>query len=213
MITLDNQIKYYISLYNNISKERDDILTIKHNIKNNLINIKSLVEKGNNIKVLQEIDDILGSTYQEPMYISEIPVIDAIVNYKYQQAKEHGIDIKFTISLSYDVNISDSDLANILGNALDNAIEACLKNKCRSNKVIKLQIEQRNDSVYIWVSNPYEKEVKLKNNIPLSSKRENAYGIGIRTIEKIVKDKNNIMNISLDNQIFELEIILFLDIK
>lgn len=212
-ITLDNQIKYYINLYNNLNTEREEILKLKHNIKNNLINIKFLVGQDNNIKAIKEIDDILGFTYQEPMYISEISVIDAIVNYKNQKAKEQGINIEVSISLNDEINISDSDLANILGNALDNAIEACLKNKNEGNKVIKLQIEQRNNSVYIRVSNPYEKEIKLKNNFPLSNKRENEYGIGIRTIEKIVKEKNNIMNISLDNKIFELEIVIFSAIK
>ncbi len=212
-ITLDNQIKYYISLYNNLNKERDDALELRHNIKNHLINIKSLVVKEHNKEAVEEIDNILESTYQDHMYISDIPVIDAIVNYKNQQAKEHGIKIEISIDLHDEINISDADLANVLGNSLDNSIEACIKNKLDSNKIIKLYIEQRKNSVYIRVSNPYEEEIKLKNNLPLSSKRKNEYGIGIRTIEKIVKDKNNIMNISLDNQVFELEIVIFSAIK
>ncbi|MFV0503557.1 MAG: ATP-binding protein [Lachnospirales bacterium] len=213
MISLNNQIKYYTTLYYNLNKERDNALELKHNIKNSLINIKSFLVRQNNLKAIEEIDYILGNTCQEDIYICEVPIIDAMVNFKNQQAKELGINMEVSTSLNVKINISNSDLANILGNALDNAIEACSKNTNESNKVIKLQIEQRNNSLYIRISNPYEKEIKLKNNFPLSSKRKNEYGIGIRTIQKIVRNKNSIMNINLDNKIFELEIIIFSAIK
>jgi hypothetical protein len=213
MAILNSQIQYYHTLYQNLNNERKETLKLKHNFKNSLIGIKTAVVNKDTASAIKEVEKLLENNTYEYQVFSEIPLIDAILNYKNQYAKQNNIHIETDIALYDAINISDSDLANILGNALDNAIEACKRNIDKNKKSIHLQIEQRQDSVYIRISNPYENDILFKNNFPLSNKRHNEYGIGLKTIEKIVADKNNIMNIGVEGNIFELEIILFSAIK
>lgn len=213
MAILNSQIQYYHTLYHNLNNERKETLKLKHNFKNSLIGIKTAVVNKDTASAIKEVEKLLENNTYEYQVFSEIPLIDAILNYKNQYAKQNNIHIETDIALYDAINISDSDLANILGNALDNAIEACKRNIDKNKKSIHLQIEQRQDSVYIRISNPYENDILFKNNFPLSSKRLNEYGMGLKTIEKIVADKNNIMNIGVEGNIFELEIILFSAIK
>ncbi len=67
----------------------------------------------------------------------------------------------------------------------------------------------KQNNIYIGVSNPYEEKIKFKDGFPISGKRENSYGIGLKTIEKITSEKNNIMSYSTTNNIFYLEVIIF----
>ncbi len=212
-IVLNNQIEYYLSLYENLNVEREETLKIKHNIKNIAISIKTFLKTGEVEKAIEELDNILESEVGIKKVISEIPIIDAIVNYKIQFAKKYDIQINTKIILNKNANIDNSDVANILGNALDNAIEACRKNIDKNNKIITLDIHMKQENIYIGVSNPFEEEIKLKDGFPISSKRKNSYGIGLKTIEKITRDKNNIMNFSIVNNTFNLEIIIFLTSK
>ncbi len=206
---LNNQIDYYLSLYENLKTERMETLRLKHNIKNNTIKIRTLLEENEVEKIFQEIEYILDTNNTTIEVFSQIPIIDAIINYKMQLAKKYDINITSEITLDKDVYINYSDMTNILGNALDNAIEACRKNLDKNNKIINLQIHQKQDNIYIGISNPYEESINFKNGFPLSSKRKNEYGIGLKTIEKIINDKNNIMNMDTLNNIFKLEIVIF----
>lgn len=124
-------------------------------------------------------------------------------------AKDNNIKLNTQVSIRKDMNLNDSDFVNILGNGLDNAIEACIKNTDTDKKYINCSISQKYNSLYINILNPYEEEITVKDNLPLSSKREDNHGIGLKTIEKIANENDYIMNINMENNLFELEIIIF----
>lgn len=208
-IILNNQIEYYLSLYENIKIEKNETLKIKHNIKNNILKIKTLLIEQKKDEAMDELEKILEINSETIEVFSEISIIDAIINYKMQFAKKNNVEIKHRISLKKDVYVNYSDMTNILGNALDNAIEACIKNVDKNNKTINLQMHQKQNNIYIGISNPYEQDILFKNDFPLSSKRKNEYGIGLKTIQKIIDKKNNIMKITTDDKIFKLECIIF----
>ncbi len=173
---LNNQVEYYLSLYESLNLEREETLKIKHNIKNIAISIKTFLKADEKEKAIGELDNILESEVGINKVISEIPIIDAIINYKTLFAKKYDIIINSKIMLDKNTYVNTSDIANILGNALDNASEACRKNLDKNNKIINLQIHQKQDNVYIGISNPYEESINFKNGFPLSSKRKNEYG-------------------------------------
>lgn len=206
---LNSQIEYYNALYENINNERNETLKLKHNVKNSFIRIKTLLIENEIEKALIELDNELGFKFYTNEIFSDIPIIDAIFNYKNKIAKDNNIKLNSQISIRKDVNLNDSDFVNILGNGLDNAIEACIKNADVEKKNINCSIQQKYNSIYINISNPYEEKIALKDNLPLSSKRHNKHGIGLKTIEKIANENDYIMNINMENNIFELEIIIF----
>ncbi len=206
---LSNQIEYYLSLYEKLNLERKETMVLKHNIRNDAIKVKTLLTENKSNEALEELETILNINHEEVQKVSDIPIIDAIVNYKIQSANKNSITVEHKILLDKDMQFNYSDITNILGNALDNAIEACTLNKCKNNKTVKVRMHQNQNNIYINISNPYEQAIVFKDSLPLSNKRDNKHGIGLRTINKIVKDKNNIININTENNIFNLEIILF----
>ena len=58
---------------------------------------------------------------------SHHPIIDAVLNHKYQTAREHGIDVQIKVNDLSGVALETDQLVVLLSNLLDNAIEGCCR--------------------------------------------------------------------------------------
>lgn len=208
-IIITNENKYYINLYETITLERKEIFKVKHNFTNHLISIKSSLKENDTTTALNEIDSILNYK-SEVMLVSNIMIIDAIVNYKTSYAKKFDINFNIKIDIVNKLALDNTIIANILGNALDNAIEACKFNKNPNNKTIELIIIQDKDNLYIQIANTYEHKLKVVDGIPTTTKNEpNSYSIGIKTMLTLADENNGVINIDFDNNIFKVEVVFF----
>ena len=125
-----------IHMMTNNTKEQkklmEDFHRERHDLINKLIVLKNEIEHGEKENVIREIDKIIENNHTEN-YISDSgnQVIDALLNTKYSIAKENGIQFLLKIFIPEELPINQCDLGVVLGNALDNAIEAT--EKCTGN--------------------------------------------------------------------------------
>lgn len=110
------------------------------------------------------------------------PIIDAILNQKYQIATEHSIDMQIQVNNLAAVKLSANELVVLLSNLLDNAIEAC--ERINHNRIIDCRIIL-GDCLYISIRNT-SLPVVITDGIILTSKptpNEHGFGlIGIRHV-------------------------------
>ena len=85
--------------------------------------------------------------------------IDSIVNYKFTRAEEIGISVDSEITIPNNLNLNSNDLVAILGNLLDNAIEASSK---AENKYIKFRTSYDRGTVLIVLTNSYNGELNFE---------------------------------------------------
>lgn len=115
---------------------------------------------------------------------SHHPIIDAVLNQKYQLAQENDIDLRIKVNDLSGVSIPTDSLVVLLSNVLDNAIEACLR--LPDNRIIQCSIITT-DSVYISVRNT-SIPVEIKDNfIPTSKEPKEDHGYGLPHIDFILK--------------------------
>lgn len=125
-----------IHMMTNNTKEQkklmEDFHRERHDLINKLIVLKNEIENGEKENVIREIDKIIENHHTES-YISDSgnQVIDALLNTKYSIAKENGIQFLLKIFIPEELPVNQCDLGVVLGNALDNAIEAT--EKCNEN--------------------------------------------------------------------------------
>ena len=101
-----------------------------------------------------------------------------------------------------------TDLSIILGNLLDNAIEAT--EKLEVEKDIFVSLMYRKEKLLIKVRNPYTGDLKKDragNYISEKKDREN-HGIGLKSVRKVVEKYEGVMEIHTENQIFEICVII-----
>ena len=105
-------------------------------------------------------------------------IINAILNTKYQEAREKGIVFVLKINDLSNLSISDEDIVVILSNLLNNAMEAC--EKC-VDKMIKVKFVRENEQIVISVINTYaDKPVIVNDSYKTSKEDKSMHGMGIR---------------------------------
>lgn len=183
----------------------------KHNLVNELIVLKNGVEKDEKEVVIKNIDKIMNNCYSiETICACGNSTVDALINYKHAIAKEHGIEFRLNIFVPDRMTIDEYDMGVILGNALDNAIEAVKECK-KAEKIIDIFIGARKNALIINIKNPYEHELeRRKTGELLSTKNDKEnHGYGMKSIKEITEQNGGEVIVESQNNLFSLTIITY----
>ncbi len=181
-----------LELCNRHQQEREismlQLRDVKHNMKNNLISILAYAEKREYEKIIGFVNEIIG---ESGMIIAEISnsgniVIDSLIGYWYVAAKEKEIDFLINICIPMIMPFKGADICLILGNLLENAVEAA--HKAEGEKYIKVKMKYDKNNLLLFVTNSYEgKLIKTKNQRLKSTKPDaRNHGIGLSSVYRAV---------------------------
>lgn len=135
-------------------------------------------------------------------------MVDAILNSKLSLIQSKKIAIHAKAIVPPEIKISEIDLCVIIGNLLDNAMEACLKEANESKRFIRVFIGILKGELYISVTNAVGGEVKKIGKTYLSTKNSTAHGLGLMRIDHIVEKYHGYMNRQHEEGVFATEIML-----
>lgn len=197
-------------------KEQEQYQISKENIA--LINQKCHDLK-HQIYALRNVDEALRKQYldeiAESVQIYEAivqtgnEVLDTILTEKSLYCKERGITVSCVADGSQMGFINTVDLYAILGNAIDNAIEAVEKFGQQEMRQIDVQIYRKEQFLVINVINPLQESLVYEDGLPVTTKENRKFhGFGLKSIKYIVKKFGGIINISDDAGCFLLTILI-----
>ena len=100
-------------------------------------------------------------------------------------ARDKGIHMEIHCTHSSDIGIADIDICSILGNLLDNAIEACEKIDTPDRKIV-VDIHEKAGFLIVKITNSITELTPVIKKIGFTSKTDTAnHGIGLRMVERI----------------------------
>lgn len=146
---------------------------------------------------LDEIDDIVHSGNT---------VMDAVVNSKLALAEQAQIATDVSVFVGHQPLISDIDLVVILGNVLDNAIEAASEQHDPTTRFIRVYIAIEKQQLYISVTNSRRADQVI--DINYASTKNDKRGLGIRRINALVAKYHGIINRQYEEGVFVTEVLL-----
>lgn len=127
---------------------------------------------------------------------------------KVEKARCEGIILRPAVAIYNEVQIDFLDLVLILGNVLDNAIEATMQ-VFGQNKVINLSIRLQGDFLILEVKNPVKEKVRIENNNIATSKADTTmHGLGLENIKILIKKYNGAMYLQCTETTFTLKALL-----
>ncbi|WP_054251621.1 sensor histidine kinase [Neofamilia massiliensis] len=189
----------------NINKSTKRLAALEHDLKNKLIPLYYMAESEGNVGAY--LSEIIGEFKNEFLIAnSGLIEVDAIINSKYEFCKENNIDFDVDLNISKDININHRDLAIILGNLLDNAIEASSK---VADKWIRLVLKSEQNLVFIMVDNSFDGILKKKNGKLISRKNKEFSGLGLSNVEYLADKYGGKVTISHKENKFRVSVILF----
>lgn len=198
--------------YRKLSALQKELSKQNHDFSKHLRTIASLLNNQDTEEALRYVDELLKVPSQRAALCkSGNSVIDAIINSKITEAEEHQIDFRFQVNFALPTNITSVDICTILGNQLDNAMEACLKIEKKENRRIDVHIYQQLTSVVVFqVSNSVAEDPFL-NNADLRSTKYNPdrlHGLGIQNIRETAEKYQGILENSYQNGRFTSSVLI-----
>lgn len=155
-----------------------------HDYKNNIIALSQLAEEERYEEVRRYLKKENKLIEQKVFYIKTgNSVIDAIVNTKQNIAERKKIIFIVNADIPSDIVVSNLDIANILGNLIDNALEALYKEE---NPYIEITIKQEKSFLIINIKNKCTKLIGLED-LKTNKCNPEFHGIGLKSVRSIVK--------------------------
>ena len=195
--------KYYLKS----AEQNAEIIKIKHDMKNHFISLGFLLEAGKIEEAILYLSNLSSNSSLKKSQYSDNLILNALLNNKVTKNQ----DIKFEIAIDIgSIKVSDIDLSILLGNSLDNAIEAVKKLK-KDDRKIFIEIKQQKTILYFKIVNK-AKNIKMnKNNELITNKKDKSFhNIGMKNMIQVAKKYNGDLNYNFTNNVFTLEIFLFI---
>lgn len=186
----------------------------RHDYKNHIQVMRASLEMGN----LTELGNYLGELSVDLNTVDTVVktgnvMADAILNSKLALCKARNIPYEVTATIPEECSVNDVELCVIIGNLLDNAMEACEKIEDKTKRFIRVYIGLFKAQLYINVTNSMIGTPIKKGKAYKSSKGEN-HGFGLMRVDTIADKYNGFVNRQFEDGVFGTEIMLpFVQIK
>ena len=217
-IVLENQISSLQEHMEEMERIYSGIRGMKHDMKNTLAVIQRL-SAGEGGGELQEYLSELnrGLEKLEVRFRTGNTVVDTLLNMKYHEAVRGMPDLRMDadkLLLPQGIQIHSYDIGVILGNAVDNAIEACRKLKAKepgADAFIRISSLQKGNLLILKVENSFDGRLvlKAKEEFPVTDKadREN-HGIGLINIRSTAEKYQGTMDFKVNGRVFILSVMM-----
>lgn len=207
----NQQVIYYTKQYQEIAHSQEETRRQRHELKNSYLALEAMAEQGDIEgihtfvkKALHRLDN--GKTIAHTGNFT----VDAVVNYKMRVAKALGIQVDCKLNIPTKLQVSDVILCGILGNALDNAIDAC-RYLPRNERYIKLIMNIEKKNLFLQVVNAFDGIIKTDTSGNLITRKLEIaqHGFGYQTMKALIHDNNGTMDQVWSKKEFTLRVMLY----
>ncbi len=192
-----------------LSKENIALINHKcHDLKHQIRAIRG-ASKEDMDKYLAEMEDSIR--IYESIVKTGNEVLDTILTEKSLYCRERGITVSCVADGSQMEFINTVDLYAILGNALDNAIEAVEKFRQQEMRQIDVLIHRQQSFLVIQILNPIPSDSSFvyEEELPVTTKGDRQYhGFGLRSMRYLVKKYDGCLTVGTEDGCFSLKILI-----
>ena len=210
----EKQLLIQKNQYENVIDGYNQVKRVRHDMVNHLLALDGYLANQQYHEALEYIHKLNDELdFGKRGIVSSNVAIDALIgNGKLKAAKE-GIDFECEVMIPRKLKIDEMDICIVLGNLLNNAIEACRRiDDERVSKRIMLKMYYKQEYIFIELENSYDlSTIKKKNGRFVSSKlyrEKDEIGIGMGNMEKIVEKYEGVYQIDLSGKMFIVKIMM-----
>ncbi|WP_143191758.1 sensor histidine kinase, partial [Paenibacillus sp. P46E] len=210
-VQLHMQMMFQDNSYHDITHSFNSIKRIIHDTNKQLLFIETCIRENQLATATEHINITLNKIHSSCERVSTGNLaIDALVSHALNVADDNQIRMEHRINiLSEDIQVDCYDLCIILGNVLENAIEATQLVHNAMDRWIKLQISNENNKLFIHVENSCPNISEQSGSYPL--KNRNFHGLGLSNVQLAAEKYGGHMKvINTDNQF---EVFIFLPVR
>lgn len=187
------------SYYDRMITQMDEVRRMRHDLRHHRAALAALIKSGD----MTALSDYLDST----AFVEDAPPVtgnlaaDSVLLYYMDEAKALGVEMEIAISIGREMPLSDPDLCVILGNLLENAVDA-QKYLPQEKRLIRANAKADKTSFTLAVDNRFDGTLCTDHGAYLSRKEGMGHGIGIGSVRAICEKYGGVLQIEVDGDMF-----------
>lgn len=194
-----------------VHDDYEKVRQFRHDFRHHIAAMEGLVYGGE----YSELEKYMGQLSQKDKELNRERVrytgnfmVDSIIFGITRDQKFKEVDFQFDGGLSSNLGVKDIDICGVLANALENAMEACLKGNDRKAVIMKAGCYE--NMISFQIKNTYDSSryKALAGGGFYSSKEGDGHGYGIQNMERVVKSYNGRMEYNVDPEWVTVDIFL-----
>lgn len=210
----EQQIAAQSEHYRELAAANAEVRRFKHDFKNLRFAIEQLLSDGKKSEaqaIMQEFTETLNSTGRSMiLFDTGNGIADALLMDKLRQAHQKQTLLTFKGAIPQNA-LAPTDLCVLLGNTIDNAIEACEKLPAEYQREITVECNCSSGFLFLTVRNPISKPVPICDHMVPSTKKDKAlHGFGIQSLHKVAKNYDGTVKLNSDGGDFTVNVELYL---
>lgn len=207
---VEREKEYYHEQAEVLKIQHEELSQFRHDFKNRMVVIEGMINDQQYERVLEYTRKIAQKMNQTNLHSSSGNLaIDSVINYKLNRASEQGINVKTDIVLPECIPVDEDDIVVILGNLLDNAIEAT--RRLYDNKYILMDVRYDKGTLLIHIENSYDSVVYREKGKFVTRKKETGiHGIGLQSVNSIIEKYEGELEIEYNKDTFIVDVLLYI---
>ena len=208
VLQVKEKMEFQEKQYAEMAEVYEEIRKIRHDIRNSFMIMDGLLEQGH----IEEARNYLNLESAEmdkvpPIIQTDSVVISTLLNRFFQKARKSGVKISCKIITNF-CDIVERDLCRVLGNLLDNALEATMLVDMQG-RYIDLNIQGNEHRMLIEIENSSDRKIEGDMTLIHTTKVEEGHGLGLKNVKDIVENYDGEIEIVGDGRKVKASLILF----
>ncbi|MCH5248346.1 MAG: sensor histidine kinase [Lachnospiraceae bacterium] len=206
-----------LDLLNRQAQERTEYDTemrkLRHDMKNHMSSLLGMLQVNDTRQAEEYVRGILQESLNRrtnDVSCTGNIIVDNLVNHKCGIAKAEGITFVANVFLPAELPFRGGHLTIVLGNLLDNALEACREIE-EGNRYITLDASYEKEVLMLVVINPYRGERKKdRAGKYITTKKDcRSHGLGLSSVEQAVEAYHGQVDAESRNGVFKVSVVMY----
>ncbi len=190
--------------YQGLRQQEHQVRTLRHDLRNHLTVVRGRLEQGDTQGALSYLEELSGSpALSGARRICENDTANAVLTAKAEAMRQSGLTPDFAVALPEQLPFSDLDLTALLGNALDNAMEAAVR---AEDKIVSVRCRVQKGLFMLRVENALGGAVAP--DLATTKADKTAHGLGLPGMREIAERYGGTLEAGVKAGRFELVVCL-----
>lgn len=194
---MEQQLAIQKEHYASITQSVHQTKKARHDIRHNLLVLTEYASSENYIKLNEYLAKLTASFPVAQERYCENQSINAVVSHYLKRAENEECKVDVRLDIPEDIErVPAMDLCVVMGNLLENAMEAC--RRVKSKKFICIRSRIANGTLSVVIKNSFDGKYRERNGVYISRKRSGESGIGLSSVKAICEKYEGLLDINID---------------
>ena len=188
--------------YENLQEKITDARRAKHDVRHHIALIQEYLNRGELDALRRYLDRYSASLPDDSLVrFCENAAANAVLLYFAQQAKDNDTDYIVKADIPGDIFVSDTDISVLFGNLLENALDACWKEKDDDRRIV-VRAGLTGSSLCVTVDNTFTGTLKHTGSGELISTKHKGRGLGTQSVRSIAAHYGGVCRFEVKDDMF-----------